>query len=513
MAETKRLIARAAREVPAVMFMGAEPTANPALPELLAYAAARGLSPGISTNAIRLADAGYLRRLHEAGLRAIELSFPYPDRDVYCRITGSPPALFARILRALENIAALNRSLPEARRHFVNVNLVVSAFNVERLPEVYANLRARLPAGGYSISHKRVSIPRDADEDAFRRGIYVPLAVLRRRLPRAARQAPPGVPVAFRDFPLCALPGCERLDADLACWLNEVRVKQNFSRQERVEDMYPESRRRIAHIFDWLCDACGLEPICRSRQLFRQAGADPEHAPRPLLGSVPPRLERWVRSQAPACCGWEGRLPETAEGWTLRELARRLPEGRLPGSRLGWEPLERGILRLSGGGREARVRLEWNARGRRAAFSGPGAPAWASPGVRALRDALRRLPPCPARCLKAEATAAAKLPATLGRLLRGLQARLPSAEPSGPRLVKAFADGTEPCLWIRAEAPDGAAVQARVFVVKDDPRGLCAARVGPFGISLSAPPPLHGQVVAAVAAAVRAASRRGGAAP
>jgi hypothetical protein len=59
---------------PMVCLMGAEPTMRPDLPEIIQAIIAGGKGVTITTNGIRLADPGYAKRLHAAGLRHASVS-------------------------------------------------------------------------------------------------------------------------------------------------------------------------------------------------------------------------------------------------------------------------------------------------------------------------------------------------------------------------------------------------------------------------------------------------------
>ena len=387
--------------------MGAEPTLNPALPELIRYATRLGLRANISTNAVRLASWDYLLALHEAGLSTIELSFPYPDEAVYARITRAKPSGFSRLLQALDNIARLNRSSPAGRGPAVHVNLVVSRFNIDRLDEVIGHLTRHLAPGSFIVTLKRVGRPLDSDEKIFS-DVSVSCAELRRILPRLAVHAAAGVRLGFRDLPLCAIPGLEMRDDDLGYWLNEVRVRQNFFKQERMEDMYPQQRARGAHPFAWICENCGLDPICLSRDLFLDADSMPEYAPRPLLGEIPEGLRAGVRASARGEDVWTNRLGRTILGWALSQILKSAPPGRpLAGSSLEWFPLQDGVIPLSDEAHAMRLRLsavlgaKQGARFSFAPFECKIVPRWAAPGVAALEAVLRSLPQPPEDCLPA----------------------------------------------------------------------------------------------------------------
>jgi organic radical activating enzyme len=473
--ETKALLDRAAREVPEVIFMGAEPTLNPRLPELIRHARRRGLLPSISTNALRLADWDYLLGLQKAGLDNIEFSFHYPDEAVYGRVTRAAPAGFSRLLKAVDNIARWQREFALAAGNKLKVNLVVSRFNVGRLDEVLAHLSRRLNAGRYLVTCKRLDMAPVINEESFRRSMYVPLAELRRALPRLAADIAAGVDVGFRDFPLCALPGLERFDHDLGYWLAAVKVKQNFFRQDQMVDMYPQQAQREPHPFDWLCENCALAPLCLRRGLFLQADSLPEHAPKPLLDRLPEPLAGWLSRQSRGPAALAAPRRRTASGWALGSLLRSAPPERpLAGKSLFWAPLERGVIRLSRGPRSARMRLDGSRR---------GLPAWAEPGRAKLRALLRRLPAPPPDCLpEPDQTASALTP-----VWSGAPAARPELPPHWDDLVGGFflerwraAAAEEPALRQGRLAPlAGGLICAHGPALGDEGEFLLAPRDGP----------------------------------
>jgi MoaA/NifB/PqqE/SkfB family radical SAM enzyme len=72
-----------------IVFSGGEPTVRRDLPELLRYAASRGMDEiGLQTNGHRLADASYLATLREAGLSQVLLSLHGARRETHDAVTG-----------------------------------------------------------------------------------------------------------------------------------------------------------------------------------------------------------------------------------------------------------------------------------------------------------------------------------------------------------------------------------------------------------------------------------------
>ncbi|MFN3741969.1 MAG: PqqD family peptide modification chaperone [Anaerolineales bacterium] len=90
--------------VPHVVFTGGEATLRDDLPELIAYAAQLGLITGLNTNARRLADERYVRRLVEAGLDHVQITVESCDAEVHNRMVGA--RAFDQTIRGLKNALA-----------------------------------------------------------------------------------------------------------------------------------------------------------------------------------------------------------------------------------------------------------------------------------------------------------------------------------------------------------------------------------------------------------------------
>ncbi|NLE91419.1 MAG: radical SAM protein [Elusimicrobia bacterium] len=86
-----------------VSFCMAEPTENPFLSELVAFASGRGFATVLSTNGLRLSDRSYLKSLQAAGLKYIYMSFDGFDENIYEKIRGGKHQYYPK-LKALENI-------------------------------------------------------------------------------------------------------------------------------------------------------------------------------------------------------------------------------------------------------------------------------------------------------------------------------------------------------------------------------------------------------------------------
>ncbi|MBI5534485.1 MAG: radical SAM protein [Deltaproteobacteria bacterium] len=442
------LIEQASSKVRHVIFMGAEPTLNPDLPELIRHATGLGMRASVSTNAVRLADADYLRSLHHAGLASIELSMPYPDEQVYAAVTAARPQGFGRLLKALENIEALNRSIPTDLE--VNVNIVVTRFNVHRLREAVAHVESRFTRTRYGFTLKRVAKSPDLSDEAFFRDIYVPCSELRAELAGFASALPDGAAARYCGFPLCALVGQECRDHDLLYWLSGAVVWQNFSDQFRSAPMYPEESLREPHRFQWICDGCTLDRICLQRALFARSRAIA--ADRPIASHEPiprPLLDLVASYERGRTALGEQRVPqEPLCAWLLTALERASgPDRRIDGTDASWEPVETSVVALRQGERIARLRIRpltehpaslWTAGAwavEPVEWQSGAAPPAALPFFLQL---LRTLPPAPALGQRA-GVVAEELPAhaALPPTVEGIRFGSIPPEPSQPDAVRA----------------------------------------------------------------------------
>lgn len=299
--ETREMLRRAAREVPVVIFMGAEPTLNRDIVDLTRFATDLGLHVGYSTNALKFADADFLARCLDAGLRILEVSFHYPDAATYQAITRARPEGFERLLRALSNIEAANRARAEAgvARVPVNVNVVVTAFNASRLDQVVGHVAGRFAVTPWALTFKRVSLA-DALPEVMAAS-RVPLRALREafsRLPGDMEARWGMILVMFRDFPLCALPGREHQDANLAAVLAGTQVMDNFDDQVSLNPMYPQAPGRKEHPFHDVCARCRLDTWCMSRGLFWEGVLGDDDRPIPIEDGIPVGFARLVEASA-----------------------------------------------------------------------------------------------------------------------------------------------------------------------------------------------------------------------
>lgn len=92
--------------IPHVVFTGGEPTLRSDLPELIAHAEQNGQITGINTNARRLSDPNYVRRLVDAGLDHIQITVEshLPEvHDKMMRAKGAWKQTIAGVENALDS--------------------------------------------------------------------------------------------------------------------------------------------------------------------------------------------------------------------------------------------------------------------------------------------------------------------------------------------------------------------------------------------------------------------------
>ncbi|OGS40155.1 MAG: hypothetical protein A2506_00315 [Elusimicrobia bacterium RIFOXYD12_FULL_66_9] len=119
-----------------VIFTGGEPTLFERLPELVAYARAKGLTPRMITNGQRVARPGYLHALAAAGLEHIHVSIHSVKPRVQAHLTGNARSL-PNILKTVELAG------DEGIR--VDVNTVINAENADHLSLNVRFLVGRFP--------------------------------------------------------------------------------------------------------------------------------------------------------------------------------------------------------------------------------------------------------------------------------------------------------------------------------------------------------------------------------
>ena len=143
--------------VPTISFTGGEPTLRRDLPELIAYAKAKGMRVNLITNGIRCARPAYAAALKSAGLDSAQLSLEAADAQTHDAITGVPTS-FERTVRGVRNLRAAdihthtNTTICPENRDRV-VELVDFAADV--LGSDYLSMNMVIRTGGATVHDER----------------------------------------------------------------------------------------------------------------------------------------------------------------------------------------------------------------------------------------------------------------------------------------------------------------------------------------------------------------------
>ncbi len=123
--EWKQVIDKAwALGIPHIIFTGGEPTLRDDLPELIAHAEANGQITGLNTNARRLSDPNFVKRLVEAGLDHVQITVESADAEIHNQMVNAKA--FDQTIRGVKNALAT--------RLFVMTNTTMLQTNVHTIP-------------------------------------------------------------------------------------------------------------------------------------------------------------------------------------------------------------------------------------------------------------------------------------------------------------------------------------------------------------------------------------------
>jgi len=111
--------------IPHIIFTGGEPTLRNDLPELIAYAEAKGQITGLNTNARRLADANYVATLVQAGLDHVQITLESNQENIHDQMVDSKGA-FQQTVKGIQNVLAT--------RLFVMTNTTMLQDNKDSIP-------------------------------------------------------------------------------------------------------------------------------------------------------------------------------------------------------------------------------------------------------------------------------------------------------------------------------------------------------------------------------------------
>lgn len=121
----KAVIDRAwALGIPHIIFTGGEPTLRDDLPELVAHAEGNGQITGLNTNARRLSDPVFVKRLIDAGLDHVQITVESADAEVHNQMVNAKA--FEQTIKGLKNVLAT--------RLYVMTNTTMLKTNVHTIP-------------------------------------------------------------------------------------------------------------------------------------------------------------------------------------------------------------------------------------------------------------------------------------------------------------------------------------------------------------------------------------------
>jgi radical SAM protein with 4Fe4S-binding SPASM domain len=108
--------------VPHIVFTGGEATLRNDLPELIAHAESNGQITGLNTNARRLADEKYVRKLVDAGLDHVQITVESCDEEIHNEMMRTKGA-FKQTIQGLKNVL------------YVMTNTTMLRTNIHTIPD------------------------------------------------------------------------------------------------------------------------------------------------------------------------------------------------------------------------------------------------------------------------------------------------------------------------------------------------------------------------------------------
>jgi radical SAM protein with 4Fe4S-binding SPASM domain len=112
--------------IPHVVFTGGEPTLRDDLPELIRHAESNGQITGLNTNAIRMADPGFVAKLVDAGLDHVQVTLESHLPEVHDLMVGHQGA-WERTVAGIRNVLQT--------RLYVMTNTTMLTHNCATIPD------------------------------------------------------------------------------------------------------------------------------------------------------------------------------------------------------------------------------------------------------------------------------------------------------------------------------------------------------------------------------------------
>jgi radical SAM protein with 4Fe4S-binding SPASM domain len=110
--------------IPHIIFTGGESTLRDDLPELIAHAEGNGQITGLNTNARRLSDPAFVKRLLDAGLDHVQITVESADATIHDQMVNA--RAFEQTIAGLKNVLAT--------RLYVMTNTTMLKDNVDSIP-------------------------------------------------------------------------------------------------------------------------------------------------------------------------------------------------------------------------------------------------------------------------------------------------------------------------------------------------------------------------------------------
>lgn len=245
----ERLDGFAAQGAAGVILTGGEPTLFERLPELVAYARAKGLPPRLITNGQKAGgQKGYLEALAAAGLDHMHVSVHSSKPEVQAELTGNRNSL-PNILKALESAGRLGIR--------VDINTVINSRNAGHLSLTCRTLGERFP-------FLRHFVWNNLDPMMNRASLNPALVPTLRSFELELYRAMSWLESTGRTFrvervPLCFMSGFEHCSTETRKFVKDegreifFLDEKGLRRQDKRAWTYGKSAR---------CAACPLDPIC-----------------------------------------------------------------------------------------------------------------------------------------------------------------------------------------------------------------------------------------------------------
>lgn len=230
-----------------LIFTGGEPTLCPFLPDLISYAAERGIPNRIITNAQKICEPEYFESLYAAGLRNLNISIYSVRDDVQAFLSGNPDSL--------KNITRALRTVGGYRDMQVVVNTVINKYNsghlsenvrwvVENAPFVTHFVWNNLDPGNSKCAENPDTIARLND---FQLELYHAVAYLQKT----------GRTCRIERVPLCYMPEFEHLSTETRKIVKKEKTTTYFLDEKELfsQDSYQYGKAGC-------CRVCFLDAIC-----------------------------------------------------------------------------------------------------------------------------------------------------------------------------------------------------------------------------------------------------------